>query len=103
MTRIHQYIDPGKIASPAQKGVDQCRPVCDFGFCRGGIAVARHVYNVEVATAREENEFLRAPGCARDACEVLTACERVDQAGLADVRTAREGDFDTLHGRKRDG
>src|SRR5262249_52174519 len=85
MTRIHQYIDPGEIASSAQKGVDQCRPVCDLGFCRGGIAVPRHVHNVEVAAAREENELLRAPGCARDACEVLAAGERVDEARLADV------------------
>src|SRR5262245_20782823 len=103
MPRVHQYIDPGEIASSAQKGFDQCRPVRDLGFCSGGIAVARHVHNVQVAGAGEENEFLRAPGCTREAYEVLATGERVDKARLAGVRTARKGDFDALHGWKRDG
>ena len=97
MPRIYQYVDPGEVAPPAQKGIDQRRPGCDLGFGRGGIAVTWHVHNVETVAAVEENEFLRAAGCARDACEVFAAGERVDQAGLADVRTACEGDFDALH------
>src|SRR4029079_557475 len=101
MPRIYQYVDPGEVTPPAQKGIDQRRPGRDLGFGRGGIAVTWHVHNVETVAAVEENEFLRAAGCARDACEVFAASERVDQAGLSDVRTACEGDFDPLHDRQR--
>src|SRR4029079_10260072 len=78
MPRIHQDIDPGEVAPPAQKGIDQRRPGRDLGFCRGGIAVTRHVHHVEMVTAVEEYELLRAAGRAGDERKALASCEVYD-------------------------
>src|SRR6185369_17694447 len=80
MPRIYQYVDPGEVAPPAQKGIDQRRPGRNLGFCRGGIAVTRHVHHVEMVTAVEEYELLRAAGRAGDARKVFASCECIDQA-----------------------
>ena len=81
--------------------MDQLGPGRDLGFGRGGIAVARHVDDVEAVAAGEEDQLLRAARRVRGARQRLAAGERVDQARLADIGAAGEGDLDAAHRRQR--
>ena len=51
---------------------------------------------VSVAAAGKEDQFLRAAGRMRGARQRLAAGQRIDQARLADIGAAGEGDLDAL-------
>ena len=65
----------------------------DFCLGDGGVAVSRHVDEIEPAAEVEEVQLLRAPGRVRRARQRRAAGQRVDQRRLADVGAAGEGDF----------
>src|SRR5512143_2147141 len=71
MSCIHQYVDTGEVAAPAQEGVDQRRPGRDLCLRGGGVAITWHVHHVETSATGKKNEFLRAPRRARDAREIF--------------------------------
>ena len=68
---VDQHIDAGEIGAAAQVVVDQLGPGGDLGLGRGGIAVARHVDEVERAAAGKEVQLLRAARRARGARQRL--------------------------------
>ena len=97
---VDQHVDAGEIGASAQVGVDQRCPGGDLFLAGRRVAVARHVDQGQAPAEIEEVEFLGAAGRVRGAGERLAPGERVDEARLADVRAAREGDLDALHGRQ---
>ena len=76
-------------------------PGLDLVLRRFGEAVARHVDEIELSSRRrEEVELLRAARRVRCARKPALSDERVDQARLADVRAAGEGDLRPVVGRQ---
>ena len=70
-----------------------------FVFARRRIAVARHV-DQRHARAGKKDQLLRPSRRVRGAGEAVAAGERVDEARLADIGAAGEGDLDGAHGRQ---
>ena len=101
MTAVNQHIDAREIGAAVQVFLDQIGPGGDLGFGGGGVAVAGHVDDVEVAAAVEEDQFLRAPRRARGARQRLARGQRIDQARFADIGAAGESDLGAAHFRQR--
>src|SRR5262249_6424231 len=66
-------------------------------FSRDGIAVTRHINDVECLAIAKENQLLCSARGARDARKVFSAAQCVDKARFADIGSPGEGDFDAPH------
>ena len=91
--RVEQQADPLQRRPASQVGLRKACPCLDLLPGGRGIAVARQIDEREPAVQVEEVQLARAPrrvGCAR---QRAPARERVDEARLADVGTAGEGDL----------
>ena len=91
--RVEQQADPPERRPAAQVGLGEACPGLDLLFGRGGVAVARQVDENEPAVQIEEIELPRAPRRVGGARQRAAAGQRVDEARLADVGAAGEGDL----------
>ena len=91
--RVEQQADPLQRRPAAQVGLREACPGLDLLPGGGGIAVARQVDEGEPAVQVEEVELARAPRRVRGTGQRAAARERVDEARLADVGAAGEGDL----------
>src|SRR3546814_6967104 len=69
--------------------LDQPGPDAYLAFRRPGVAVARQVYEHQPPAEVEEIDLPRPARGVRGARECLAPGQRVDEARLADIRTAR--------------
>ena len=90
---VEQQADPPERRPAAQVGLREASPGLDLLSGGGGVAVAGQVDEREPAIEVEKVELPRAPRCVRDARQRSLAGKRVDEARLADVGTASEGDL----------
>ena len=98
---VDQHQRAGQHLPPAQVGIDQRLPLVDHLDRRLGKAVAGHIDQPEQRQCAlflrpadiEEIELLRAPRGHRSARNRLAAGQRVQERGLAHVRTPAKGDL----------
>ena len=94
--RVDQHVDARERGAAQQEFVDQLGPGRDLGLRRRGIAIAGHVDQPQLGLvgALEEDQLLGAARRVRGARQRVAAGQRVDQARLADIGAAGEGDLE---------
>ena len=91
--RVDQQAHPQQARPPAQIGEHQPGPALDHVLGRLGEAVARQIDQDQPAAQVEQVDLLGPARRVGGARQAGPAGQRVDQARLADVRSARERDL----------
>ncbi len=93
VARVDQQADPAQLRPAAQVAARQCAPLRDLGLGGARVAIAWQVDQNQPFAQVEEIELPGAPGRVRDSGQGLAPGQGVDQARLADVGAAGEGDL----------
>src|SRR6266568_8671196 len=94
---VDQEVGAREIGASQEKGMDQRGPSLDLRLRGGRITVTRHVDERELRRPGEKDQLLRAARRMRGARERAPPGERVDQARLADIGAAGNGNLDAAH------
>src|SRR5690606_40486936 len=93
MSGINQQQDPAKLRTPLQIAACEARPAFNVFLRSLRIAVARQIDEHEAPAQLEEDQLLRATGSTGSTSKCTPAGQGIDEAGLADVGSACEGDL----------
>src|SRR5690606_11221429 len=93
MAGINQQQDPAKLRTPLQIAACEARPAFNVFLRSLRIAVARQIDEHEAPAQLEEDQLLRATGSTGSTSKRTPAGQGIDEAGLADVGSACEGDL----------
>src|SRR5262245_9244855 len=103
MAGVNEEVGAREIGASQEKGMDQRGPRPDLRLRGRRVTVTRHVDERELRRPGEKDQLLRAARRMRGAREGAPPGKRVDQARLADIGAAGNGNLDTAHARQRRG